>query len=319
MARSAGLRHRSSSFGAGPVMPRSSGKTSWMPEVLTSAALATGVGYVAAAYTVSRWLTRPSRGRPKRTPSDLGLVWEPLQTCTADRVRLVGWAVTPPCPRGTVALFHGSRHHREQMLGRIAFLAAAGWRCVAFDHRAHGESGGKRTSFGYHEQRDVAAVLDAIRQRWSGQPCAAYGFSMGGAALCFAAEHVRRLDAVILESVYHDLASAFARRIGTNYPPWFQRLNFGTVWITERRLGVRLPQVAPVEHVGGLSPAPILLLTGTADVHAPPEDAERLHDRCRGPRELWLVPGATHYNTVEVGGLAYQQRVCDFLERWMKG
>jgi alpha-beta hydrolase superfamily lysophospholipase len=299
-------------------MARSLKHSPWLPDLLTRLAVATGVGYLAAAYTVSRWLTRPSRGRACRTPGDHGLLWERLECRTSDRLRLVGWAVTPPRPRGTVALFHGNRKNREQTLGRSVFLAAAGYRCVAFDHRAHGDSDGKRISFGYHESRDVAAVLDVIRQRWPGQPRAALGISMGGAALCFAAAQARQLDAVILESVYHDLASAFQRRIGTQYPDWFERLHCGAVWMTERRLGLRLPDVAPANHVGALAPCPVLLLTGSDDRHAPPADTELLYEQCRGDREWWLVPGATHEDTFEVGGAPYRHRVLGFLERWMR-
>ena len=34
------------------------------------------------------------------------------------------------------------------------------------EHRLHGESGGRKSSFGYHEGRDVAAVLNLVRDRW---------------------------------------------------------------------------------------------------------------------------------------------------------
>lgn len=290
---------------------------SWLPEILTRLALASGVGYLAAAYTVSRWLTKPSPGRPQHTPTDHGMAWEPLECRTADAFRLIGWVVTPPRPRGTVALFHGMRNNRSQTLERTAFLTAAGYRCVAFDHRAHGESSGKRTSFGYHESRDVVAVVELIRRRWPLEPVAALGISMGAAALCYAAPFTAGLDALVLESLYHDVASAFVRRIGTKYPAWFHRLSSGAIWMTERRLGVRLAQLAPVEHVADLAPAPVLFLTGTEDIHAPPVDAERLVARCRSPHELWLVPAAGHTDMCEAGGQPYRQRVLDFLDRWL--
>src|SRR5262249_3564927 len=226
-----------------------------------------------------------------------------------------GWVVTPPRPRATVALFHGVRSNRVQTLERISFLAGAGYRCVAFDHRAHGESDGRRTSFGYYEARDVAAVLDLIEERWPHQPRAALGISMGGAALCYAASRIRPLDAVILESLYHDLGSAFANRIGKAYPAWFKRFSRGVVWVTERRLAIRLSQLAPVEHISKLAPAPVLLLTGTDDTHAPPEDTYRLSRQCQGPCELWLVPHSGHLDVCETGGAAYRERILDFLER----
>ncbi len=293
-------------------------KLAWLKGLLAGLTAASGVGYLATAYTVSRWLTRSTRSRPRPTPDSLGLAWEPLECGTADGLSLKGWAVTPAAPRGTVALFHGLRQNRTQTLDRIALLAAAGYRCVAFDHRAHGESAGRRTSFGFREARDVVAVLDLVRRRWPHQPRAALGISMGAAALCFAAPEVRQLDAVILESLYHDLASTFTSRIGSRFPAWFSRFRRGVVWVTERRLGVRLRQIAPVEHIGELAPAPVLLVTGADDPHAPPHDAERLYERCRGPRELALVPGADHLNLVEAGGALYREILLGFLDRRLR-
>jgi pimeloyl-ACP methyl ester carboxylesterase len=287
----------------------------WLRDLLAGVALASGVGYVAAAYSVSRWLTRATPGRPRQTPSDHGLAWEPLTCRTADGLRLAGWVASPPCPRASAVLFHGIHADRAQTLTRTAVLAGAGFRCLAFDHRAHGESDGRRTSFGYHESRDVAAVLALARERWPHQPCVALGISMGAAAICFAAEHARRCDAVILESLYHDIHSAFYSRIDTKYPRWFRRLGRGVGWLTERRLGVRMRRLAPVEYVGGLAPAPVLLVTGAADRQASPDEARRLLARCRGLAELFLVPAAGHRDVFETGGALYQERLLDFLGR----
>lgn len=290
-------------------------QTSWLHEMLAGLAVASGVGYVATAYTASRWLTRSSRGVPEALPSEHGLAWEALECVTADGLRLVGWVMEPPAPRATVVLFHGMRRNRGQTVGRCAFLVRAGYRCVAFDHRAHGESAGRRTSFGYFESRDVCAVLGLVQRRWPGQPCAALGNSMGAAALCYASPLIPGLAAVILESLYYDLASAFRNRIGCGYPPWFRRFAPGIIWVTERRLRLRLAQLSPAENIARLGPIPVLVLTGQEDLHAPPEDAERLHARCQGPKELYLVPGAGHRDVCEAGGEEYRQRVLDFLGR----
>jgi pimeloyl-ACP methyl ester carboxylesterase len=285
----------------------------WLPNLLAQMVLSTGVGYVAAAYTVSRWLTRPSRGRPQETPDALGLPWDRIECRTVDGVRLCGWVVTPPRPRGTIAFFHGLRRNRASTLGRVALLAAEGFRCVAFDHRAHGESTGRRSSFGFHEGRDVAAVLELVRQTWPHQPVAALGISMGAAALCYAAEHTSRCGAVVLESCYHDIASAFENRLQHGFPPWYQRLSRGVIWVTERRLGLRLGQLSPADNIARLAPAPVLLLTGTEDRHATPNETLKLYERCQGPKDLWFVPGAAHKDVLEVGGSAYRQRVVSFL------
>jgi alpha-beta hydrolase superfamily lysophospholipase len=300
------------------VVSRLSTTSFWLKEVLAALAAASGIGYVAASYTVSRWLTRSSRGKPRATPADRGLSYEALECRTADGYRLRGWVVHPPAPRATVALFHGLRQNRTQALDRVAMLVGAGYRCVAFDHRAHGESSGGRSSFGFHEAGDVAAVLELVGQRWPHQPRAALGISMGAAALCFAAAQARNLDAVILESLYHDLASTFQNRIGTKFPSWFRRFHRGVIWVTERRLGVRLEEIVPADHVARLAPAPVLLVTGSEDAHAPPRDAQRLFDRCREPRALAFIQGADHTNLPEVGGARYREVVLEFLGRHLE-
>ncbi len=282
---------------------------------LMLAVLATGVGYVAAAYLASRWLTRRRRRKPLTTPSDLGLPWEPVACRAADGPRLAGWAATPPAPRATVALFHGLGCNRDQVLERMAILVGAGYRCVAFDHRAHGESQGRLTSFGFHEGRDVEAVLDFVKRRWPREPRVALGISMGAAAVCFGASRACGADAVVLESMYHDIKSAFTTRVNDGFPVWYGWLRRAIIWTTERRLRVRMGDITPADHVGKLAPAPVLLITGTDDTHATPDDARRLAARCRGPHEVVLVPGAGHIDLLEVAGPLYPRRVLDFLDR----
>lgn len=289
--------------------------TTWVDDLLTGLAAASGVGYLAAAYSISRWLTRATPAEPVQLSDMPEGHWETDVCTTADGLTLAGWIATPPKPRGTVALFHGLRSTRVQTLARIAFLLRAGWRCVAFDHRAHGQSAGRHSSFGWFEARDVSAVADLIAARWPQTPSAALGISMGGAALCFAGAGTAHFDAFILESVYHDLASAFRQRVGRGYPPWFARFSRGVVWVTERRLGINVAAVTPADHIHHLAPRPVLLMTGSDDPHATPYDVGRLFDRCSDPREFHLIPGAGHSDLDAAGGGRYTDLVLGFLDR----
>jgi alpha-beta hydrolase superfamily lysophospholipase len=296
-------------------VPTALSRSSWLAQIVTGLTAASGVGYLATAYTVSRWLTRTTRARQTLPATAEGMTWEEVSCTTEDGLRLAGWVVAPPRPRATIALFHGLRGSKTKLLERIDLLAAAGYRCVAFDHRAHGQSQGRRTSFGYYESRDARAVLQLIARRWSHQPRAALGISMGAAALCFVPQEVNSLDAVILESLYGDLASAFRSRVGRGYPPWVSRFSRGVIWVTERRLGLRLVDLNPIEQVRRLAPAPVLLLTGSDDPHAPAAEVFRIYKRCHEPREFAVIPGASHGNVCEVGGEYYRELILDFLER----
>lgn len=268
---------------------------------------------MAQAYAVSRWLTRAAPGRPRRTPGELGLSWEPCACWTGDGLRLVGWVVTPARPRATMALFHGLRGSREELLPYIGLFAGAGYRCVAFDHRAHGESDGRRTSFGYHEARDVAAVLDWVQQRWPHQPQALLGRCLGAGAVCFAGVGRRRPVAVVLESLYPRLESLTFRHVPSGHAP--RRFWEGVLWMTARRLGVPLADIAPARHLVGVAPAPVLLAAGSQDECMFPAALRRLVDACGGPCELHLAVGAGRADLPACEAPGYRECLLDFFER----
>ena len=289
--------------------------TSWLHEIWPRLVVASGVGYLGLAFAVSRWLTRRASARVPAPTHLQDLAIESLTCRTSDGVTLKGWMIAPPMPRGNVALFHGMRNNRCYMLDRIEFLTAAGYRCIAFDHRAHGESGGRLISFGYHERHDVAAVAALVRERWPNVPCGALGISMGGAAICFAGEAARAFDAIILESVYHDLDRAFSHRIGGAYPAWFRHFRPGVIWLTERRLDARIRDVAPIAHVAQLAPRPVLLLTGSEDDLAPPDEVHDFLTQVPETGRFHVVPGARHGKVYEAAGQAYRDLLLAFLER----
>jgi uncharacterized protein len=289
--------------------------SSWFDDIWPRLVVGSGVGYLALAYAVSHWVTRRAAAvvaAPRHLP---GCTVETLTCRTRDGIALKGWLIEPPMPRANVVIFHGMRNNRSYVLDRIEFLTAAGYRCIAFDHRAHGESGGRLISFGYHERHDVAAVAALIRVRWPNEPCGALGISMGGAAICFAGEASRAFDAIILESVYHDLDGAFSHRIGSAYPAWFRHFRPGVVWLTERRLGTRIQQVAPIAHVARLAPRPVLLLTGSKDMLAPPDEVQAFVAQIPETGQFHLIPNADHGEIYEVAGPAYRDLLLAFLER----
>jgi alpha-beta hydrolase superfamily lysophospholipase len=212
-------------------------------------------------------LTRPAPAVPTPAPADRGLAYEPLECRTADGQRLAGWIVSPSKPRATIALFHDVRRNRAQMLDRIIYLSAAGYRCMAFDHRAHGESTGTRTSFGFHERQDVLAVVRLIRRLWPTPPCAALGIGMGGTAICYAASELHGLAAIILESVPFDLAAAMRTRTSGVFPASLSRLAQSVIEVTGERLGVPLQQLAPGKYLAALAGTPILSVTAEHAAH----------------------------------------------------
>src|SRR5690606_25653511 len=136
---------------------------------------------------------------------------------------------TSPPPRGTVFLLHGRGGMKEDMLAIAERFVAGGYRCVVYDARCHGESGGAACTFGHRETRDFSAVLDRTaallveRGEDPGQVCAV-GISLGAAVLLQSLPGEPRLSAVVAVAPFATLPEivdrAAKRTIHPRIPSW---------------------------------------------------------------------------------------------------
>lgn len=275
-------------------------------------ALVLVVGYVGASWIAAGRLLTPKRRGPAQTPGHVGLPFEDCMLRSTDGVRLAGWIVDCKGARGTVLLFHGINASREAQ--RVRALHGAGFRTVAIDFRGHGKSGGDRTTFGHAESADVVACIRFAQQRWPREPLAAWGVSLGGAALCYAGKVAAELEAIILESVYSTIDRAWTNRLSLRVPTWLHPLAAGPRWMAFWRMGLSGDDLRPVDRIRELDGTPILVTTGENDRRAPKDDARALAQAVSSA-SVWIVPDADHGNVWRTGGSVYQRKVLDFLRR----
>ena len=91
-------------------------------------------------------------------------------------------------------------------------FSARGFDVVAYDSRAHGDSGGNVCTYGFYEKRDLQRVLDVLE---SG-PVIVIGSSLGAAVALQAAAEDRRITAVVAAESFSDL-----RTVAPERAPWF--------------------------------------------------------------------------------------------------
>ncbi|MGH2455270.1 MAG: alpha/beta hydrolase [Candidatus Limnocylindria bacterium] len=219
---------------------------------------------------------------------------------SADGVPLAAWWI--PAASGTasaasaVVMVHGYADNKSGML-RYAVLLHEHYDLVLFDLRNSGQSGGRWTTQGVGEQRDVAAVIDWLVRTHGPRRIAVFGQSMGGEASVNWVASDDRVDALILDSTHDRLETPVLsgmRRLG---------LPFGTatlplmVQLAEWRSGEDLTAGDPVDAVGRLGSRPLLLLHGGGDLVDPLPAARALHQAAldRGVDvQLHVCPAADH-------------------------
>ena len=228
---------------------------------------------------------------------------------------VLGWLAHGTRGRGVVLLVHSLRSNRVEMLSRARFLGRQGYSVLLIDLRAHGETPGERITFGAREAEDVEAAVAWLRNTFPGERIGAIGVSLGAAAVVLA-KNPLRLDAVVLESLHPTIEEAVDNRLRLhlgNFGPVFSPL---LLWQLSFRLDINGDELNPIDRIGNLD-SPLLLISGTDDRHTTVAETERLFDAARQPKELWIVPGGGHFNMHTYAGREYENRVLDFLDRYL--
>lgn len=283
-------------------------------KVLLAVAALLLAGVLAVSWKAGQDLLHPERDTGTGTPTDAGLAWSWANFTARDGVPLVGWwmpanASTPH----TVVFLHGYGDAKDQGLPLYPALHNLSANVLAFDFRAHGQSGGDHTTAGLDESADVQGALDWVANR-TGQAdpdVVLVGWSMGGAAAIHAASLDPRIDGVVTDGAFSRLQRIVETSISefTGLPKW----PFGplAVLLAGWSVGADLPHHAPVEWLAQYH-GPLLLVQGEADATVTPDQVDEL-SRSATRADVWKVAGAAHVKAFEQDPAAYGAHLAAFL------
>src|SRR6188474_2813153 len=165
--------------------------------------------YLGVLFLALRVSLYPVRTPVFMSPGALGTPQEEFEVVSSDATPIRGWWVRHPRPRGVLVMAHGYLMNRSELSPLAAQLYEKGWASLIIDLRAHGKSGGKKSTFGVTEKHDVAAAARKARESYPGLPVVLIGSSMGSAASAFAlADDPSLADGLVLDSSYSKLPDA---------------------------------------------------------------------------------------------------------------
>ena len=220
--------------------------------------------------------------------------------------------------RGTLVLLHGFNARKEHMLPFAERMTAAGFRCVIYDSRGHGDSDGGYATFGAREREDLRLVLQATQSQVGGAglgPLGLLGYSMGGAVAIQSQPKMPEVKAVASVAAFADFRDVIAAQAARKW------LGLGTPllplirWETRWRAGFDPWDIRPQEAARQLT-CPLFLAHGTADALVPVSQIYRLAEAA-GPRvrEVMEIPEGTHGNVFIAGGDALWGKLAVFFVR----
>jgi alpha-beta hydrolase superfamily lysophospholipase len=232
-------------------------------------------------------------------------------------VRLAAVSLDPRgAAKGTIVLLHGLGDQKEGMLPFAEAFARAGYRAIAPDLRAHGQSGGDYCTFGYDEKWDCRALLDAVKERGYGvDRVGVIGGSLGAAVALQWAAVDPRVKTVIALAPFARM-SVEADYLLRRHDPSISPARLAHIKrLVEEQGELKIADVNPLEAVRRA--IPIYLVHGTRDEIIPVEASRRLFEAAAGPVVFQEVADAGHLDLVSKLGEPFLDRAIEWFNAWL--
>jgi hypothetical protein len=245
------------------------------------------------------------------TPKRYGIQYQSENIKAADGTKLNAWFLPASSQvdhpkKPTILFLHGNAENISTHFRNVAWLPAAGFNVLALDYRGYGASEGIPNLDGI--QLDIDAAMQSLLTHPGVDPnnIIIFGQSLGGAlAIYYAAHNSYRahIKAVVIDSSFFDYRGIAREKMASSWILWpFQWLP----WL------VINDNYSPANSVALISPIPLLLIHGDKDNVIPFHDSQQLFERAQEPKELWIVPGANH--TQSLNSAIMQKKLIDYLK-----
>lgn len=241
----------------------------------------------------------------------------------AKRLSLAGYLGSSGA-RGTIFLLHGRGGRKEDLLAVAERFVAADFRCIVYDARAHGKSGGRFSTYGERECDDLRQLITSVESKLFARgeslgPIGLFGNSLGAAVTIRFLPQAPDVKAAIASAPFANLSEIVLRsgkRIaGGKIPLWAIH---GSMRIGGWRAGFDPYEISP-ETMAAKSTTPLFLIHGQEDGVIPVEHSERIFTASKSKDLIQsIVPDAYHSDVLAAGGDNQYQKMVEFYLRHLK-
>lgn len=238
------------------------------------------IGYFSISWILSNRVLLPNATHEK-TVEKISIFWEttyeelmaPLPSptdfsvTTFDKLELKGkYFTVSDSAQCAIIMAHGWGVTWANMLKYVSAISDCGCDIVMYDHRAHGESGGKYGTGGINEAKDLLAVTQWVQQQYnfSDDQIGWFGSSWGAAAALTAGAEEKYVAFIIADAPFQDWHSAVFERAVKDYGEGINFIAPGVMQMVNWRTGVDYRD-ASVLNIADQIEEPVLLIHSEKD------------------------------------------------------
>lgn len=226
-------------------------------------------------------------------------------------LKLQGWMIKVPNPRGTVVMFHGHGGNKSDILEEARQFRKLSFTTFLIDFRAHGNSEGHTCTIGFKEADDVNLAYKFVKSSGE-QHIYLWGISLGAAAITRSVSvyHLTP-EKVILELPFGSLLQAVKGRIRMMHLPEQPVATMLTFWGGVEN-GFWAFSNCPSEYVRDIH-CPVLLEFAALDNRVSMSEANAIYNNVSAPKRMVIYEYCVHESLCKKEPSKWRHEVSSFL------
>ncbi|MEH7222857.1 alpha/beta hydrolase [Bacillus sp. JJ1566] len=230
-----------------------------------------------------------------------------------------GWLVKGTDKKRFIIISHGVTQNKLNSIKYMRLFLERDWNVLLYDHRRHGETGGKTTSYGHYEKFDLESVVSWVKEKYGDDiNIGIHGESMGAVTtLLYAGMIEDGANFYIVDCPFSDFEAQLKYLLKVDYKiPAPLVLPFANVFL-KLRDGYSIKDVSPVSVIQNIK-NPVLFIHSAKDDYILPEMTMELYKMKEGPKQMLIAEKGKHAYSFADNKEAYEKVIDDFLEQYVR-
>lgn len=209
-----------------------------------------------------------------------------------------------------IILSHGYTDNRMGSLKYVQMYMDLGFNCIIYDLRGHGENKTDFTTYGVREGKDLKCLIDDTRSRYKDiEVLGIHGESLGAATTITSLKYKPEVDFAVADCGFSDIENVLKEGYRNAHVPVFL---VDLADITGKiRYHYSIKEMRPIDSLDD-NTVPVLFIHGADDTFILPKNSEDMKERTKGYRELHIIQGAGHAESILTEPEEYKEYVTAF-------